>query len=75
MVDLHYRGRRPARYLALGDALAALAEKSGASLDLSRTAFERFSRDNRRLGDGPWVDTPTLRRLVLAGAAEVAATA
>ena len=75
MVSLKTPNRRSDRYLCLADAMAALGKQYGSKLELSRTRFETFSRDNRRLGDGPWVDTPTLRRLVLAGAAEVAETA
>jgi predicted DNA-binding WGR domain protein len=72
-VNVHYRGRRPTEYLSLADALAAIGRQSGTSLDPAGTTFERFSSDNRRLGYGPWVDTPTLRRLLVAAIAEVAA--
>jgi len=64
--------RRADRYLSLADAMAALGERYGSTLRPAGTRFQSFSRDNRRLGDGPWVDTATLRRLVLAAATEVA---
>jgi len=62
--------RRADRYLSLADAMAALGERYGSTLRPAGTRFQSFSRDNRRLGDGPWVDTATLRRL--AAATEVA---
>jgi hypothetical protein len=72
MVYLHYAGRRPTAYLSVGDAIADLAARHGSKIEPSATRFETFNRDNRRLGDGPWVDTPTLRELVVAALAEAA---
>lgn len=72
MVSVQQPGRRPVKYLSLAEAIQAITDQHGPRLELSSTRFETFSRDNRRLGRGAWVDTPTLRRLVIAAIAEAA---
>lgn len=74
-VSLHYRGRRPTAYISLADAIRALADRHGSKIEATRTRFERFTRDNGRMGAGPWVDTPTLRKLIVAALSEASSPA
>jgi hypothetical protein len=74
-VWLHAPGRRPVTFLGLADAMGALRKAYGARLRSAVTTFHRSNHDNLRLGDGPWVDGPTLRKLVLAALEESAGRA
>jgi hypothetical protein len=71
-VSLHNPGRRPETFLSLAEAMGALRKQHRAKLAPAKTQFDRASHDNRRLGDGPWVDTKTLRKLVFAAIEEIA---